>query len=158
MNVLRVSTPLRPSLAFPTISINLRQRLFRDSLTLGSIDCVVSRVGLPTVTLGLTRPSALRKGATFASGWATALSLRGQVPGPMAQFQWWGEFPYLSMVLKVGFEASALGGLANTIEGSWHSESGESDLSSAVVWSARGVALRLSYVSTFMATCCPSSS
>ncbi|KAL5476860.1 hypothetical protein ACEPAI_3046 [Sanghuangporus weigelae] len=144
LNILRVSVPLQPSPIFPPITFSFRRRLFRNSLTLGAIDCVLNQVGLPAVNVGVTNPAVIRKGTTFASGWDAGFSLRGRVPGPTTYFQWRAVLSPLSMILKIGSEFSFLGGLANTIESSWHTETEETDVSSAVVWSHEGVALRLS--------------
>ncbi|KAL5521675.1 hypothetical protein ACEPAF_2423 [Sanghuangporus sanghuang] len=144
LNILRVSVPLQLSPVFPPITLSFRRRLFRNSLTLGAVDCVLNQKGLPAVNIGVTNPPVIRKGTTFASGWDAGFNLRGRMPGPTTYFQWRAVLLPLSMILKIGSEFSFLGGLANTIEGSWHSETEETDISSAVVWNHDGVVLRLS--------------
>ncbi|KAL5514291.1 hypothetical protein ACEPAG_2379 [Sanghuangporus baumii] len=144
LNILRASVPLQPSPIFPPITFSFRRRLFRNSLTLGAIDCVLNQVGLPAVNIGVISSPVIRKGTIFASGWDAGFSLRGRVPGPTTYFQWRAVLSPLSMIVKIGSEFSFLGGLASTIESSWHSENEETDVSSTVAWSHEGVVLRLS--------------
>ncbi|KAH8116018.1 hypothetical protein DFH11DRAFT_1542806 [Phellopilus nigrolimitatus] len=124
----------------------LRRRLFRDTLTLGSLDCILSprRGAPPVVNITLAKPAIPRSGSWLATGWACGLSLRS-IAGIAVFAQWQAVCTSLSTALKIGLEQGLFTGLAATLEGSWESDDGESDAGAAVVWDMNGVVLRMSF-------------
>lgn len=155
LNFARISAPIRPTLAPPPLSFTLRRRLFPNSLTLGTFECTVARGVTPTVSIGLIKPTvsfsprsksgsaSQRRQEWIASGWAMGLNLR--LPsGPSVYAQWQALSQPLQTTGKLGLEYGLLTGLGGTIEGSWTSDEGETEVTSTVSWDFRGVIFRLS--------------
>lgn len=64
--------------------------------------------------------------------------------GPSVYVQWQVLCQALQTSGKLGLEYGLLTGVGGTVEGSWTSEEGDGEISTAVSWDVRGVIFKLS--------------
>lgn len=163
--------PRLRSLLPPPIIVSLRQRLFRQTQTFGSVEFTFHPAA-PSISIGLGKPAVAPDTRNSVSdeedelgftspeasgvygGWACGFTLRLAGGGPSVYAEWMLALVKLGTDVKAGLEWSILTGLTCRLSGIWQSDEDSDEVRAQpgsraeadVVWSLQGVQLQLGYV------------
>ena len=168
-NHVQVSTSIFPSSSllfpYPPTNISLSRRLYKDSLTLGTVALNLNPLLPPAISIALNKPCIARLAnpspnsdsshtsapkhqsnagdlALLPNGFSLSLNLRAFAPGPSIAYEHLILHPATNLRGKFGLEFGFMGPMT-TLTGEWNNEEGTTSVSCVAGWGAEGVIARV---------------